>query len=196
MILAFSFNNAHAQYQGNWDQGYNDYNSQQGVEETQSYVGQYMGQGQEIQLMQKLKLMQAIRQGKKVLSLKVAAQANAYNTKLVLKLNGQKIEAKLIGTNSYETVFAVPHLKQYDTLTLKVRGSAYIEKVTATLKTPYSGGGQGQGGINQNGVVKARIHQNTQGVHVHKVKQLVKSQNQVRLRGLKVKKVIMKASSR
>jgi hypothetical protein len=126
----------------------------------------------------------------------VAAQANQYNTKLVLKLNGQKIEAKLIGTNSYETVFAVPSLQEFDSLSLKIRGSAYIEKVSASLKSQYGGdGNDGQGGINQNGVVKAHINQTTQGVHVYKVKQLIKSQNQVRLQGMKVKKVIMKASS-
>jgi hypothetical protein len=187
MILAFSFNNAHAQYHGGNQSGY-------GVEESQAYVGQYMSQGQEIQLMQKLKLKQAVRQGKRVLSLKVAAQANGYNTKLVLKLNGQKIEAKLIGTNSYETVFAVPALVQHDSLSLKVRGSAYIEKVTATLKSTHTGGGQG--GVNQNGVLKAVIHKTTQGTKILNVKQLVKSQNQVRLQGMKVKKVVMKASSR
>jgi hypothetical protein len=179
MVLAFSFNNAQAQSYG--------------TSETQSHVRQYMSQGQEIELMQKLKLKNAIKQGMKVLALKVEAQANQYNTKLILKLNGQKIETKSIRANSYETVFAVPTLHKNDSLSLKVKGSAYIQKVTATLKSAHSGGGQG--GVNQSGVLKAVIRHSSRGTKIHQVKQLIKSQNQVRLQGMKVQKVIVKASS-
>lgn len=197
MILAFSFNNAHAQYQSDWEQGFNDYQIVNGIgiEETQSYVGQYLSQGDHIQLMQKLKLKQAIRQGKKVLSITVNAQASSYNSKLILKVNGQKIDAQPVSASSYGTVFQVPALLQHDSLAIKVKGSAYVESVSATIKSMHSGG-HGQGGINQNGVVKAIVHKVTQGTKVLKVKQLIKSQNRIKLQGLKVKKVIMKASSR
>ncbi len=180
MILAFSFNSAHAQYGQN-------------IETTQSHIGQYLSQGSHVQLMQRLRISQGLRAGKELLAIRVIAQSNSYDAKLILKLNGQKIDSKTLSSYSNETILTTPRLQPNDTLSIKVKGSVYVEKILADLKRPSSN--QGNGGINQNGVVKVSVRVNSRGTQIHNIKRMIKQNSSVRLQGKKLKKVIIKASS-
>ena len=187
-VVLVSFTDANAQrHRGN--------QPSLGFETTQSYVGRYLYQGQHIDLTSQLSLNQSLRQGKQVMSIKVIAQKSSYNSKLILKLNGQRLEAQTVSQYSGPIVFYVPRLQAYDSLSIKVKGEVYVERVLAELKSPHRSPQRNRGGINNRGVLRARVNQYTQGFQTLKVRQLIKQQTGMATKGLKVQSVIIKASS-
>jgi len=206
MVLAVSFTSAHAQRHGGGygngngggygngnGGGYGNgngggYGQQQG-QQVKAQVNSYLSQGQEIGVTRLLGLKQKIRQGKKIVSITVKAQSTQYNSKLVLKINGQRVEVKIVGTYLSQTTFQLPKLFPQDVVSIKVKGSAFIKIVSAKVKQNH-GGGQ-----SQSQVIKARINHYSMGYATIKVKQAIKQQTGTRLQGLKVDKVILKASS-
>jgi hypothetical protein len=209
MVLAVSFTSAHAQRRGGgqgqgggYGQGHGGGYGQGGQghgggygqgqqgqgQQLKAQVNAYLSQGQEIGVTRLLALKQQMRQGKKIVSITVKAQSTQYDSKLVLKINGQRVEAKMIGTYLSQTTFQLPKLFPQDVVSLKVRGGAFIKMVSAKVKQNHGGGQQSQ-------VIKARINHYSMGPAVIKVKQAIKQQTGIRLQGLKVDKVILKASS-
>ena len=197
MVLAVSFTSAHAQryggghgYGGSYGGSYGNGHTQgQQVQQIKAQVNAYLSQGQEIGVTRLLKLKQKLRQGKKIVSINVKAQSTQYNSKLVLKINGQRVEAKIIGTYLSQTTFKLPKLFPQDVVSLKVKGGAFIKTVSAKVKQKHQGGGQ------QSQLIKAQITHYSMGHATIKVKQAIKQQTGARLQGLKVDKIILKASS-
>jgi hypothetical protein len=179
MVMAVSFTSAHAQRHGG-QQG-------QQVKTVKAQVNTYLSQGQEIGVTRLLALKQKIKQGKKIVSISVKAQSTQYNSKLVLKVNGKKVQAKMIGTYLNQTTFMLPKLSPRDVVSLKVKGGAFVKSVSAKVKKK-----QAQA---QTQEIKAQINHFSTGPATIKVKQAISQQSGVKLKGLKVKKVILKASS-
>ena len=181
-IVALPMTSANAQYHG----GYGGYGSQQPIT---SQVNSYLQQGDKINVNRSLRLQQVLQQGKDIVSLDVKAQSTQNNSKLVLVLNGQKLEAKVIGTYLNVTSFQLPKLMMGDKLVLKVRGGAFIKSLSAQIQSQGPGPGQGAQAI------KARLNQQFFGHTTLKVRKLIKDYTDAQLQGKKIKKVIMKASS-
>lgn len=165
--------------------------AQYGQEEKVAYVHAYLQKGDKIDLMQELGLSQALQSGVKVSAFKV--EASSYSqAKMVLKYNGQKYDTQQIGTYSSNLSFEVPQsLYPQDKLVLVAKGDMSVTKVTAYLKPAYSSypprGAQAQ-------ALKAQVNQQVYGQEVFPVKKLVKDSTGVSLRGMEVKKVLIKAS--
>lgn len=181
-IVALPMTSANAQYHG----GYGGYGSQQPIT---SQVNSYLHEGDKINVNRSLQLQQVLQQGKDIVSLDVKAQSTQYNSKLVLVLNGQRLEAKVIGTYLNVTSFQLPKLMMGDKLVLKVKGAAFIKSLSAQVQSQGPGpGGQAQ-------AIKAQIHQQLYGPTTLQVRKLIKQYTGAQLKGKKVKKVIMRASS-
>jgi len=176
MLLAFPFANAQAQGQ---------------VQVQRQQINSYYYQGDQINLNQQLGLAQLIRQGKKILSVSVKAQATQFDSKIVLKVNGQRIQAQMLSQSLSLKTFAVPYLSQGDQITFKVKGGAFVKVVKAEYKSRFPGGGQGQAQV-----LKAVINKQFRGNQTLPIKRLVQDYSGARLQGKKVLKVIVKASSR
>ncbi len=175
MILAFPFANAQAQQ----------------VQQQGQQINSYFYQGDSVNLGQQLGLGQLIRQGKEILSISVKAQATQFDSKIILKLNGQKLQGQQLSQAMSLKSFAVPFIQQGDNLKLVVRGGAFIKAVKVKFQDRYTGG-QGQG---QASVLKAVIRKQVYSGETLPIKRLVKDHTGVRLNGKKALKVIMKASS-
>lgn len=186
MILAVSFTDAQAQRRGPGHGGQAPQypGAQQQILKAQ--VNTYLSQGQEIGLSRLLKLKQALKQGKKLVSLTVKAQSTQYNSKIVLKLNGQRLQAKSIGMYNSNTTFQLPRVATTDVLSIKVNGGAFIQSVQAVVTSKQT---------QQAKTLKVKINHQSQGTAKINVKQKVKQQTGVKLQGLKVSQVILKATS-
>ena len=155
-----------------------------------SQVNSYLQQGDQINVNRSLGLNQVLQQGQDIVSLRVKAQSTQYNSKLVLLLNGQRLQAQPVSSYLSDSVFQVPKLRMGDRLILKVRGAAYIQSLSAQVSMGPIGPGPGQ--VQP---IKARINQQFYGPTTLKVRRLLKDFTGVQLQGMKIKKVIMKASS-
>lgn len=189
MLVALPMANANAQHNGSFGI------SGLGQQPVTSQVNSYLQHGDQINLNRSLGLQQILRQGQDVLSISVQAQSTSYDSKLVLKLNGQRLQAQTISSYQGSTQFQVPKLQVGDQLVLKVRGGAYIQSVSAQVTSPW-GHGPGPGpGHGQVQPIKARIHQQFYGPETLQVRKILKQHTGAQLKGMKIKKVIMKASS-
>jgi hypothetical protein len=182
MVVALPMTSANAQYHG----GYGGYGQGQPVT---SHVNSYLQEGDRINITLKLQLAQLMQQGKDLVSLSVKAQSTSYGAKLVLKLNGQRLQEKQIGSYLSDTQFQIPKLMMQDKLVVVVKGGAFIQSISGQVQSPM---GSAPGHAD---VLKAQINQQIFGQDVLAVRQLVKQATGVQLKGAKVDKVLLKANS-
>ncbi|MCO4755499.1 MAG: hypothetical protein KC478_13540, partial [Bacteriovoracaceae bacterium] len=166
--------------------------AQYGTQEKVAYIEQYLRKGDKLDLMRELNLKQALRDGSRLIALRV--EASSYeNAKLVLKHNGQRLQALAPSSYSMEISMQTPaSLQPQDKLVLAAKGEVRVAKLVAVIQSTYTpprNPGQGQG------VLKARVNKQVYGHEVFAVKRLVKNQTGARLQGLQVKKVIVKGNS-
>ena len=197
MIIAMPFSDANAQRRGGSHQGGGHHgggvyypNNNQFQNTIDSTINRYLQHGNRVNLNRSLNLQQVIAQGKQIVSLSVKAQSTQYNSRLILLLNGQRIQAQ--GINSYmsDSFFSIPILKMRDQLVLVVNGGAFVQGIKAQLSYGPMGPGQGEARP-----IKANINQQFYGPTTLPVRKILKDYTGEQLRGLKIKKVIMKASS-
>lgn len=182
MLIALPLG-AKAQYNGNyWNNGGQNYFNNSPIT---TQINRYLGQGDQINVLRSLRL----NQSEKLVSLSVTAQSNQYDSKLVLLLNGQRLSAQKVSPYTSQLLFNVPNLLQGDKLVLKVRGAAFIQSLSGTLS------GNNWPNQNPNAPIKARIDQQFFGHANLKVRKILKDFTGTSLQGMKLKKVIMKASS-
>ena len=166
--------------------------AQYGTQEKVAYIEQYLRKGDKLDLMHELNLNQALRDGSRVIALRV--EASSYeNAKLVLKHNGQKLQALMPSSYSMElSMQTPPSLQPQDKLVLVAKGEVRVAKVTAVLQSTYTpprNPGQDRG------VLKAKVNKEVYGYEVLPVRRLVKNETGARLKGLMVKKVIVRGNS-
>lgn len=153
-------------------------------------INAYVDKFSEIDLMQAMKLKPKLKQGKQLEQLIVEASANANNAKLILKVNGVKVSQAPVGYLSQKVVMSVPAgISPQDSLSISASKSTYISTTQAVLSGHVIGGPQVQD------VLKAQVEQHVVGEQTFPLKALIKQQTGVALRGMKIKKVILKAKS-
>lgn len=182
MVVALPMTSANAQYHG----GYGGYGQGQLVT---SHVNSYLQEDDRINITHKLQLAQLMQQGKDLVSLSVKAQSTSYGAKLVLKLNGQRLQAKQIGSYLSDTQFQIPKLMMQDKLVVVVKGGAFIQSISGQVQSPM---GPGPGQVTP---IRAQLNQQFFGPTTLQVRQILKQHNGPQLMGKKVKKIVLKASS-
>lgn len=126
-----------------------------------------------------------------VSELLISAQSNSHNSKVVLRLNGQKLQEIQLSQYSNQQSIMLPMLQFRDKLVMVVRGSAFVDSVQAIKQY---GPGPGHGGQNERLV--ARLHSQFTQSTVLPVRKLIAEQNgRGVLIGKNLKKVVLVASS-
>jgi hypothetical protein len=210
MIVAMPFSNANAQGRGNGGHGgggqhggghqgggqpgpgpsYPSPTNPYGFE-LNAQVNAYLYSGQLLGLNQPLGLQQVLSSGRDLVAISVKAQATQYGSRLILLLNGRQIDTKPIGDYAQDTDFRVPNLQRQDQLAIQVQGGAFIASVSGQLsRGPI---GPGPGGDPDR--IRAVINQHISAPTTLPVRQIIHQATGINLVGLKVDKVIMKASS-
>jgi hypothetical protein len=197
MVLAIPFSNAHAQRHRPSPgpqpapmpaPGY-------GTQEVKKQLNQYLYQGERINLIQSLGLHHELNSGKKLISVSVKAQSTQYNSSLKLIMDGQTIGHAQLTQQMGLKVFNIPAHTAPQKLKLAVVGGAYVKMAKASLSS--YGPGPGPGPQPGNGRLRAVLNQHISAQTILPVRRLIKEQNPgVQLRGKKLQKVILKASSR
>lgn len=188
MILAISFNSAHAQRRGG---GHNQGGQHPANQSQNIQVNQYLYESQKLDLDQLLRVHQHQRQGKEVVGITIKAQSTQYNSKLIVVLNGQRLIASNLNSQMSQTDLMLPSLRGSDKLILKVKGGAFIKAIRVDLQDIYSPGpipGQDE-------VLRAQVNRSYRGISTLPIKALINQSNPGNLQGAKVDKVILKASS-
>jgi hypothetical protein len=176
--------NAQAQRRGGGHHGPVGPHVNNGIERKAAPIKQYMYQGDIIPVLRTLQLKQEMMQGKELVGLAVKAQSTGYNSKLVLLVNNQKVDAVQLSQYSQRVQFQIPQYMQINKMQIKVKGGAYIDRIVAKLQLP----------ILNNKPIKARVNQYVQGTTILPVRRLIKEQNPgIQLQGQVLKKVILKA---
>lgn len=129
--------------------------------------------------------------GETLKKVKVTASSSSYGAKLVMKVNNQRVDAAAVDYYMSDKTLQMPLMSSpADKVIITAnQGSVYVGKIEATIAQSYYDDDNGAD------VLKARINEVVRGHSVIKVLQEVNAQNQDRLRGLEVKKVILKAEA-
>lgn len=155
----------------------------------------YMDKRDRINVVKALNLQSRLLQGAKILSLSVTGSSNDFNTKVVLKLNGQKIDTAPLGHYSSERHLKVPGvLSSRDRLVLTPTDNAFISSIKAVVETSITRPMQ-PAPVPGERVLKARVNERVYGHAVLPVRKLVHQASGVNLQGLKIDKVVLRGSS-
>ncbi|MCT4641067.1 MAG: hypothetical protein N4A33_02145 [Bacteriovoracaceae bacterium] len=137
-------------------------------------------------------LANKLRAGEKIKSIRIVGQSSAHNSKVILKSYGQTIGQVSLDYYGGPKLIPVPLHVAPSSLKLVVKGGAYLQRIVAGVVKDWGSGpmpGQGQ-------VVKALLDQHTYSTTIIPVRQVIKQQTGVQLRGLKAKKIILKAKAK
>jgi hypothetical protein len=193
LVLSLTISDAHAQRRGGGNGGGRGGNGPHGphgpnipgnIGSNFLSINKYMYDNEKINLSNQLDLQN-------VSELLVSAQSNSHNSKIVLRLNGQKVQTMQLSQYSNQQSIHLPMLQFGDKLVMVVRGSAFVDSVQAIKQY---GSGPGHGGQNERLI--ARLHgQFTQSTTLQ-VRKLIAEQNgRGVLMGKNLKKVVLVASS-
>lgn len=155
-------------------------------------INSYIDQRDQIDLLQVLGMNRGLGQrGARIASLSVNASGHPGAT-LILKLNGRQVDAARLGGYNTETQLRPPqNIRPQDRLVLSANTNVFLSTVKAVVKR----GGNRPNLPNRPNVLRAQINKTVFGQETLPVRQLVQSQTGARLQGLKLDKVIVRASS-
>lgn len=157
-------------------------------------VHMYMDKRDQLDVIRELKIKRDLSMGKKVVSMSVVASSSEYQAKLVLKLNGQRVDAVKLSPYSATYQMQVPsHLSAHDQLVLSPTGAAYVSTISAKLSQVSRPPRPQPPGQSQ--VLRAQLNQYVYGQETLPVKKLISESTGARLAGMKVQSVVLKASS-